>query len=61
MAFLQERAAASEIPVGLLFIDERLPEMHEGNKTIAKPLSQVPFAELCPGSAALDKLQQAYR
>jgi 2-oxoglutarate ferredoxin oxidoreductase subunit beta len=61
LSFLQERAAASEIPVGLLFIDERVQEMHEANKTVAKPLSQLPFEELCPGTAALDKLQNAYR
>jgi 2-oxoglutarate ferredoxin oxidoreductase subunit beta len=61
LSFVQECAAKEEVPVGLLFIDERVPEMHEANKTVKKPLSQLAFEELCPGAAALDKLQDAYR
>ena len=61
VAFLQDRAMASEIPVGLLYIDEHIQEMHESNKTVHKPLAQLAFEELCPGAAALDKLQEAYR
>ncbi len=60
-SFLHARAAAGDIPVGLLYIDEKGTEMHDGNKTIAQPLSQVPFEKLCPGSAALEALQEHYR
>lgn len=61
MAFLQARQQGGEIPMGLLFIDESGVEMHDGNHTVDRPLSQVPFEELCPGSKALEKLQEAYR
>jgi 2-oxoglutarate ferredoxin oxidoreductase subunit beta len=61
MAFLQARQQGGEIPMGLLFIDEGGVEMHEGNHTVDRPLSQVPFEELCPGAKALEKLQEAYR
>jgi 2-oxoglutarate ferredoxin oxidoreductase subunit beta len=60
-SYLHERQGAGEVPVGLLFVDERGIEMHEGAKTVKKPLSQLPFEELCPGSAALDALQETYR
>ena len=35
--------------------------MHELNGTTDVPLSKLPFEKLCPGSAALDKLQDAFR
>jgi hypothetical protein len=35
--------------------------MHQGAKTVDKPLVQVPFEELCPGDAALQQLQEEYR
>jgi hypothetical protein len=31
------------------------------NGTTDTPLAQVPYDKLCPGSAALDKLQEAFR
>ena len=42
-------------------MDEGGIEMHEGAKTTDVPLSKLKYEELCPGSAALEKLQQAYR
>jgi 2-oxoglutarate ferredoxin oxidoreductase subunit beta len=59
--YLEERQRSGEIPVGLLFLDEGGVEMHEGAKTVATPLSQVPYEELCPGRAALERLQEGYR
>ena len=61
IAYLQDRAGKSEVPTGLLFIDENGTEMHAAAKTVATPLAKVPFKELCPGNAALQKLQQIYR
>ena len=59
--YLQERQTSGEIPTGLLFVDESGIEMHAGAKTPKKALSHVPFEDLCPGSAALAKLQDAFR
>ncbi|MEJ7734883.1 MAG: 2-oxoacid:ferredoxin oxidoreductase subunit beta [Polyangiaceae bacterium] len=59
--YLQERQRSGEIPIGLLYIDENGVEMHDGNKTVQRALSEVPFEELCPGREALEKLQQKYR
>jgi 2-oxoglutarate/2-oxoacid ferredoxin oxidoreductase subunit beta len=50
-----------EIATGLLFLDETGQDMHAVAKTVATPLVDVPYAELCPGSAALDQLMEKYR
>jgi 2-oxoglutarate ferredoxin oxidoreductase subunit beta len=60
-SYLHTKQASGEVPVGLLFVDESGSEMHAAAKTVDQPLSQIPFEELCPGSAALDRLQRAYR
>ena len=59
--YLQEHQSTGEIPTGLLFLDEKGVEMHEGAKTVDVALARIPFEELCPGSSALEKLQQMYR
>jgi 2-oxoglutarate ferredoxin oxidoreductase subunit beta len=50
-----------EVATGLLYIDERAPEMHEVNGTVEIPLVDLPYEALCPGSAALEKLMEEYR
>jgi 2-oxoglutarate ferredoxin oxidoreductase subunit beta len=59
--FLQSRQRAGEIPTGLLFIDETAPDMHDLAGTTEAALCQLPFEKLCPGSAALAELQEAFR
>jgi 2-oxoglutarate ferredoxin oxidoreductase subunit beta len=61
MSYLQERLAAGEVPTGLLYLDESGQEMHAGAKTVDRPLAQLPFEDLCPGRAALERLQEGYR
>ena len=61
LSFLEEQQTTGEIPTGLLFIDEKVVEMHEDAKTVDTPLCEMPYDELCPGSAALDKLMTNYR
>ncbi len=59
--FLNEKHASGEVPVGLLYLDKGGTEMHQAAKTVNAPLATLPFEDLCPGSAALEKLMQAYR
>ena len=59
--FLLQHQRTGEIPVGLLFIDEKAPKMHDDQKTVEMPLAHVPYDDLCPGTTALEKLQAAYR
>jgi 2-oxoglutarate ferredoxin oxidoreductase subunit beta len=59
--YLQDHQSKGEVPTGLLYLDTSAEEMHELNGTTDVPLTRLPFEKLCPGSAALEKLQQAFR
>jgi 2-oxoglutarate ferredoxin oxidoreductase subunit beta len=61
LAYLRARQEAGEIPTGLLYLDEDLGDMHDQSHTVETPLSHVPYEQLCPGSAALDRLMEEYR
>jgi 2-oxoglutarate ferredoxin oxidoreductase subunit beta len=61
LAFLHRRAAEGEIVTGLVFVDPDAGELHANLGTVARPLSQLGEAELCPGSAVLADLNAALR
>jgi len=61
MDFLEEHQGKGEVVTGLLYMDETVADMHEMNQTTALPLTQLPFDKLCPGAAALHRLQEDYR
>ena len=50
-----------EVATGLLFIDENGSDMHAVAKTVATPLVDLTYQQLCPGSAALQTLMETYR
>jgi 2-oxoglutarate/2-oxoacid ferredoxin oxidoreductase subunit beta len=59
--YLHEHQGNGEVVTGLLYVDENVPDLHELNQTPDHALSKLPYEKLCPGSAALDKLQDEYR
>jgi 2-oxoglutarate/2-oxoacid ferredoxin oxidoreductase subunit beta len=59
--YLRERQDAGEVPTGLLFMDPASPDMHDVLGTIASPLVDLPFDDLCPGASALDRLMEEFR
>ncbi len=61
MNHLQERAAAGEVVTGLLYVDPKSVDLHEHLNTVETPLNQLSERELCPGSAALDKINASLR
>jgi 2-oxoglutarate ferredoxin oxidoreductase subunit beta len=61
MNYLSQRAAAGEIVTGLLYFDRDPDDLHAHLKTVEKPLNALGEAELCPGSAALDKFNASLR
>jgi 2-oxoglutarate ferredoxin oxidoreductase subunit beta len=61
MHYLQERKAAGEIVTGLIFVDPEPDDLHGHLGTVAGPLNALGDADLCPGSAALDKVNAALR
>lgn len=60
-AYLEEHHGQGEVVTGLLYVDESVPDLHEMNATPDLPLTGLPYEKLCPGSAKLDKLQEAFR
>jgi 2-oxoglutarate ferredoxin oxidoreductase subunit beta len=60
-AYVRAHQARGEVVTGLLHIDESAADMHDVNETVDTPLVEVPFEQLCPGSAALSTLMDEYR
>jgi 2-oxoglutarate ferredoxin oxidoreductase subunit beta len=60
-AHIRRLQGQGEVVTGLLYIDASAPDMHAVNGTVDEPLTRVPYEQLCPGSAALEALQDEYR
>jgi 2-oxoglutarate/2-oxoacid ferredoxin oxidoreductase subunit beta len=60
-AYLQEGQRKGEVATGLLFLDERAPDMHELNRTSSVALSRLPYEALSPGAKALSEIQDEFR
>jgi 2-oxoglutarate ferredoxin oxidoreductase subunit beta len=58
---LQEQQAAGEIVTGLLYLDPKGEDLHDRLGTVQTPLNALSDAELCPGRAALEKLNASLR
>jgi 2-oxoglutarate ferredoxin oxidoreductase subunit beta len=61
MNFLDVHAAKGEIVTGLLYIDPEPEDLHDHANTIATPLNALTEAELCPGSEALEAINDGLR
>ncbi len=61
MEYLEEHHGKGEVVTGLLYLDESVPDLHEMNKTTDIALTKVPYEKLCPGAAALNRLQEDFR
>jgi 2-oxoglutarate ferredoxin oxidoreductase subunit beta len=61
MTFLQERHEAGEIVTGLLYVDPDGEDLHDRLDTVATPLNRLGEKELCPGSAALERINASLR
>jgi 2-oxoglutarate/2-oxoacid ferredoxin oxidoreductase subunit beta len=60
-AFVRKHQALGEVVTGVLHIDESAPDMHAVSGSASRPLVEIPYDELCPGSAALATLMDEYR
>jgi 2-oxoglutarate ferredoxin oxidoreductase subunit beta len=60
-AYIRERSKDGEVVTGLLYISPDSSDLHEQSDTVATPLTQIPYEDLCPGSAELEKLQRRFR
>ena len=61
MAYVQSRYAHGEIVTGLLYVEPEAHDLHGHLNTVAQPLNQLGERELCPGSAALARFNEALR
>jgi len=60
-SYLREREHSGEVVTGLLYVDAAAADMHGTLRTVERPLSELPFEELCPGAEALEKIQEGFR
>ena len=61
MTFLQKHAALGQIVTGLLYVDPDPEDLHAHLATVEAPLNTLSEKELCPGSAALEKINASLR
>jgi 2-oxoglutarate ferredoxin oxidoreductase subunit beta len=61
ISYLHHRQAAGEIVTGLLYVDPEAEDLHGYLHTVKTPFNELTEDALCPGSAALDKLNAGLR
>lgn len=61
MHYLQERKAAGEIVTGLIYVEPDAEDLHDHLGTVSGPLNRLDDAALCPGAAALDRVNAGLR
>jgi 2-oxoglutarate ferredoxin oxidoreductase subunit beta len=61
MAYMQEHHARGEVVTGLLYVDPLATDLHTALNTTAMPLNVQGAQELCPGIAALEKINASLR
>jgi 2-oxoglutarate ferredoxin oxidoreductase subunit beta len=61
LGFLQHHAAKGQIVTGLLYVEEEAEDLHAHLRTVAAPLNSLSNKDLCPGQAALDKINAGLR
>jgi 2-oxoglutarate ferredoxin oxidoreductase subunit beta len=61
MSFIQHHAAKGQVVTGLLYVEQESDDLHGHLNTVTAPLNALNEKELCPGSAALDKINASLR
>ena len=61
MRYMQEHQARGEVVTGLLYVDPLATDLHTALNTSAAPLNSLDADRLCPGAAALARLNAALR
>ncbi|MFZ5548059.1 MAG: 2-oxoacid:ferredoxin oxidoreductase subunit beta [Pseudomonadota bacterium] len=61
MEYLMAQLANGEIVTGLLYLDPDAGDLHQALRTSAQPLNALGEASLCPGAAALARLNASLR
>jgi 2-oxoglutarate ferredoxin oxidoreductase subunit beta len=61
MGFLQKHAAKGQVVTGLLHVDAEADDLHSHLNTVEAPLNSLGEKALCPGSAALERINASFR
>jgi 2-oxoglutarate/2-oxoacid ferredoxin oxidoreductase subunit beta len=61
MTFLQKHAAKGQVVTGLLYVDPDSEDLHTHLDTVETPLNTLEAKDLCPGTAALEKINASLR
>jgi 2-oxoglutarate ferredoxin oxidoreductase subunit beta len=61
MKRVQEGLAAGEVVTGLLYLDPTPKDLHHHLNTVDVPLNTLNTPDLCPGTAALDRINASLR
>jgi 2-oxoglutarate ferredoxin oxidoreductase subunit beta len=61
MNYMQSHAARGEVVTGLLYVDPLATDLHLSMNTMDAPLASLGPKDLCPGKAALDKINAGFR
>ena len=61
MNHVQTHQAIGEVVTGLLYVDRSASDLHAALHTSAAPLNSLGAAQLCPGAAALARLNKSLR
>jgi 2-oxoglutarate ferredoxin oxidoreductase subunit beta len=61
MSYMQQHAERGEVVTGLLYLDALATDLHTSLNTCAAPLNALGESQLCPGAAALAKVNASLR
>jgi 2-oxoglutarate ferredoxin oxidoreductase subunit beta len=61
MDVVQKLAAQGEVATGLIYLQPEATDLHKALNTAATPLNRLGEAALCPGAAALEKINAGLR
>jgi 2-oxoglutarate ferredoxin oxidoreductase subunit beta len=61
MSYMQSHQALGEVVTGLLYVDPLATDLHTAMNTTATPLNALDEGHLCPGAAALAKVNASLR
>ena len=61
MNLVQERQARGEVVTGLLYVDPAAADLHQHLNTCEEPFNRLRREQLCPGAAALERINDALR
>ncbi len=58
---IRRNASQGQVATGLLYVNEAGDDLHDALATTDRPLNEIPVAELCPGSKALEGVNARFR